>query len=128
MLCVHGKEVVCSRGQLSHRLLQVLLAALTARRGPATLAILIIVTLRTTRANILIELSVLDIRRVPVAIATARVSLYLYLLNWWWLLILVGGRWLMILLIRLSGSSLISGATLADSLYHLADVLIKVVK
>ena len=83
MLCVHGKEVVCCRGQLSHRLFQVLLAALTARRGTATLAILIIVTLRATRANILIELSVLDIRRVPVAITTARVSLYLYLLNWW---------------------------------------------
>ena len=127
MLCVHGKEVVSCRGQLSHRLLQVLLAALTARRGTATLAILIIVTLRATRANILIELSVLDIRRVPVAIATARVSLYLYLLNWW-LLILVGGRWLIILLIRLSGSSLISSATLADGLYHLAYVLIKVVK
>ena len=83
MLGLHGKEVVCCRGQLSHRLLQVLLATLTARRVAATLAILIIVALRAARANILIELSVLDIGRVLVTISTARVSLYFYLFNRW---------------------------------------------
>ena len=83
MLGLHGKEVVCCRGQLSHRLLQDLLATLTARRVAATLAILIIVALRAARANILIELSVLDIGRVIITISTARVSLYFYLFDSW---------------------------------------------